>query len=137
MQSPSLDPDTLFEDLLQDLPPETIDMAYEFEAFTRARKIQTPQQLLRVVLLYCGLDQSQREIAGTLALLGIRLTDSAIGARLAACRPWVKAVLPKMLRPTELASVAPGYRLIVIDGSTVQSPGPRGPSTACTSAWTW
>ena len=61
MQMPPTDPDTVFEDLVQDLPPETIAMAYEFHAFARARKIKTPQQLLRVVLLYCGLDQSLRE----------------------------------------------------------------------------
>jgi hypothetical protein len=126
MQLPPPDPDTLFEDLLQDLPPETTDMAYEFKAFSRSRKIKTPQDLLRVVLLYCGLDQSQRQIAGNLALLGIRITDSAINARLAACRPWVKALLPKMLRGTELATVAQGQRFIVIDGSTVQSPGAKG-----------
>ena len=126
MQLPPLDPDTLFEDLLQDLPPEIIDMAYEFKAFSRSRKIKTPQDLLRVVLLYCGLDQSQRQIAGNLALLGTRLTDSAIAARLAACRPWLQALLPKMLRPTELATVSQGRRFIVIDGSTVQSPGAKG-----------
>jgi hypothetical protein len=126
MQLPPPDPDTLFEELLQDLPPETIDMAYEFKAFARSRKIKTPQDLLRVVLLYCGLDQSQRQIAGNLALLGIRLTDSAIAARLEACRPWVKALLPKMLRGTDLATVAQGYRFIVIDGSTAQSPGATG-----------
>jgi hypothetical protein len=111
---------------LQDLPPETIDMAYEFKAFTRSRKIKTPQDLLRVVLLYCGLDQSQRQIAGNLALLGIRITDSAINERLAACRPWVKALLPKMLRGTELAPEAHGWRFVIIDGSTVQSPGAKG-----------
>src|SRR5262252_3446999 len=97
MQMPPPDSDTLFEDLLHDLPSETIAMAYEFQAFTRARKIKTPQQLLRAVLVYCGLDQSRREVAGTMTLLVQRLTDSAIAERLAAWRPWVKALLPKML----------------------------------------
>jgi hypothetical protein len=55
MQLPPPDPDTLFEDLLQDLPPETTAMAREFKAFVRAKKVKTPQQLLRVVFLYCGL----------------------------------------------------------------------------------
>jgi hypothetical protein len=57
---------TLFEELLQDLPPETAQMAREFKDFTRSRKIKTPVQLLRVVLLYCGLDKSLRELAGHL-----------------------------------------------------------------------
>jgi hypothetical protein len=54
MQMPPPDPDTLFEDLLQDLPSETVAMAREFKAFVRAKKVKTPQQLLRVVFLYCG-----------------------------------------------------------------------------------
>jgi len=33
----SQDLDTLFEYLLQDLPPETAQMAREFKAFTRAQ----------------------------------------------------------------------------------------------------
>jgi len=126
MQMPSTDSDTVFEDLLQDLPPETIAMAYEFKAFCRARKIKTPQQLLRVVLLYCGLDQSLREVASTMTLLGPRLTDSAIAERLAACRPWVKALLPKMVESHLLAPIPQGRRCIVIDGSTVQAPGATG-----------
>lgn len=126
MQMPPTDPDTLFEDLVQDLPPETIAMAYEFKAFARARKIKTPQQLLRVVLLYCGLDQSLREVAGTMTLLGSRLTDSAIAERLAACRPWIKALLPKMLASRVHVPLLPGRRFRVIDGSTVQAPGATG-----------
>src|SRR5438067_12078753 len=118
MQLPPPDPDTLFEDLLQDLPSETIAMAYTFKAFTRARTIKTPQQLLRAVLLYCGLDQSLREVAGTMTLLVQRLTDSAIAARLAACRPWVKALLPLMLPSTACVPLPHGRRFIVIDGST-------------------
>src|SRR5262249_61674189 len=65
MQLPLTDPDTLFEELLQDLPPETVQMAREFKAFVRAKKVKTPGQLLRVVFLYCGLDKSLREVAGT------------------------------------------------------------------------
>lgn len=125
MQLPSPDPDTLFEDLLQDLPPETVEMAREFKAFSRARKIKTPQQLLRVVLLYCGLDQSLREVAGTMTLLVQQISDSSITERLTACRPWVKALLPKMLGQRELASLPNNRRFIVIDGSTVQSPGAK------------
>ena len=51
MQLPLTDPDTLFEELLQDLPPETVQMARAFKAFVRAKKVKTPAQLLRVVFL--------------------------------------------------------------------------------------
>src|SRR2546425_13165318 len=79
MQLPPPDPDTLFEELLQDLPPETIQMAREFKAFARARKVKTPEQLLRVVLLYCGLDKSLRDVAGDFYALVRPLTHQTPG----------------------------------------------------------
>ena len=82
MLQPSPDVDTLFEDLWQDLPPETTQMAREFKAFTRVRKMKTPVQLLRVVLRYCGLDKSLREVAGHVTLLVERITDTAVAERL-------------------------------------------------------
>ena len=42
MQLPPPDPDTLFADLLQDLPPETRAMAREFKALVRAKKVTPP-----------------------------------------------------------------------------------------------
>jgi hypothetical protein len=50
MQLPSTDPDTLFEELLQDLLPTTVQMARAFKAFVRPKKVKTAEQLLRVVL---------------------------------------------------------------------------------------
>jgi hypothetical protein len=61
-----------------------------------------------------------------MTLLVQRITDSSIAERLIACRPWVKALLPKMLGYRELATLPPHRRFIVIDGSTVQSPGAKG-----------
>jgi hypothetical protein len=57
MQLPLTEPDMLFEELLPDLPPETVQMAREFQAFVRAKQGTTPAQLWRVVFLYCGLDK--------------------------------------------------------------------------------
>ena len=97
MPLPSPDPDTLFEELLQDLPQETVQMAREFKAFVRAKKVKTPAQLLRVVFLYCGLDKSLREVAGTFTALYESITDQSVAERLRACGPWVKALLRQML----------------------------------------
>jgi len=46
MQWPRTDADTLFEELLQDLPPTVSQMAREFKAFVRAKKVKTPEHLL-------------------------------------------------------------------------------------------
>jgi len=51
MQTPLTDANTLFEELLQDLPAQTVSMAREFKAFVRAKKVKTPAQLLCLVLL--------------------------------------------------------------------------------------
>jgi hypothetical protein len=126
MPQPPQAVDTLFEDLLQDLPPETVPMAREFKAFTRARKVKTPVQLLRLVLLYCGLDHSLREVAGHFTLLQERITESAVAERLVACRPWVRALLPCLLGQPSLDALPPQRRFLVLDGSGVQAPGARG-----------
>ena len=81
MQLPLTNPDTLFEQLLQDLPPETVQMARAFKAFVRAKKVKTPAQLLRVVFLYCGLDKTLREVAGPFTALYESMTDQAVAER--------------------------------------------------------
>jgi hypothetical protein len=124
MQLPPPDPDTLFEELLQDLPLETVQMAREFKAFTRARKVKTPEQLLRVVLLYCGVDKTLRAVAGTFTALYEPLTDQAVAERLQAWKPWGKALLQQRL-PC-VAALPQGWRFVVIDARSIQAPGTRG-----------
>lgn len=66
MQQP-LPLDNSFEQFLQALPSHLHEMAYQFKAFARARKVQSPTQLLELVMLYCGLDLSLRNTAAKLA----------------------------------------------------------------------
>src|SRR4030095_14568019 len=97
MQLPLTDPDTLFEELLQDLPAESVQMARACKAFVRAKKVKTPAQLLRVVFLYCGLDKPLREVAGTFTALYESITDQSVAER-----------------------------FVVIDASSIQAPGATG-----------
>jgi hypothetical protein len=126
MQLPLTDPDTLFEELLQDLPAEVTQMAREFKGFVRAKKVKTPEQLLRMVLLYCGLDKSLRTVAGVFTTLYEPITDQSVAERLRACGPWVKALLRRMLPLVPVAALAEGKRFLVIDASTIQAPGATG-----------
>jgi hypothetical protein len=115
--------DTAFEHFLQELPQDYWDLAIEFKAFSRARKIKSPAQLLQVVLCYCGIDQVLREVAGNVTLLAERISDTAIHRRLKACLPWVKALLERMMG-TEAGRLIEGHlRFVVVDASTVQGPG--------------
>jgi Transposase DDE domain len=126
MQLPLTDPDTLFEELLQDLPPEIMQMARDFKAFVRAKKVKTPGQLLRVVFLYCGWDKSLREVAGTFTALYESMTDQAVAERLRACGPWVQAMRRRMLPLSTVDTLPPGRRFVVIDASSIQAPGATG-----------
>jgi len=116
--------DIAFEEFLKELPADYSEMAYEFKAFTRSRKIKTPAQLLQVVMLYCGLDHVLRETAGVFTLQQDRITDTAIHKRLKACEPWLKALLTKMLPSVTSASTS--LRFLVVDGSSLQGPGAKG-----------
>jgi Transposase DDE domain len=126
MQLPLTDPDTLFEELLQDLPSETVQMARTFKAFVRAKKVKTPAQLLRVVFLYCGLDKSLREVAGTFTALYASITAQAVAERLRACGPWVQALLRQMFPMATVESLPAGRRFVVLDASSIQAPGATG-----------
>ena len=96
-QLPLTDPDTLFEELLQDLPAESVQLARAFKAFVRAKKVKTPAQLLRMVFFYGGLDTPWREVAGTLTALYPSMTAQSVAERLRACGPWVQARLRQMV----------------------------------------
>jgi hypothetical protein len=121
MQQPLINRDTLFEKFLQELPSDLAESAKEFKAFTRSRKLQTPQDVLRAVMLYSGLDQSLREVAGTMSLIvGCRITDEAIRKRLVATKPWIKVLLERMLGLSdEVSKNLCGKRLVVVDASHV------------------
>ena len=124
--SPSPDPDTIFAELLQDLPAETADLARQFNAFARARKIKTPEQLLRVVLLFAALDYSEREIAANLVLTSPaikKLSNQAVRERLDACLPWLQALLPKLVARPALPDLPSGMRLLALDASEISAPG--------------
>ena len=126
MQLPLTNPDTLFEELLQDLPAESVQMARAFKAFVRAKKVKTPAQLLRMVFLYCGLDKPLREVAGTFTALYESMTDQSVAERLRACGPWVQAMLRQMVPMAAVEPLPSGRRFVVIDASSLQAPGATG-----------
>ena len=115
----------LFEEFIQELPSDYRELAYGFKAFTRARKIRSPLQLLQLVMLYCGLDLSLRSCAGEIAMMQGYSSDTAVKKRLKACVPWIKALLCGVFG-LEKAVGSGALRFIVIDGSTVQEPGASG-----------
>lgn len=118
--------DTTFESFLQELPEDYQELALEFKAFCRSRKIKTPEQLMQVVMGYCGIDAVLRETAGNFTLLEERISDTAIHKRLKACVPWVKALLSRMMGEAFQPATEGHLRFLIVDGSTVQAPGAKG-----------
>jgi hypothetical protein len=98
-------------------------LAREFGAFTRKRAIRTPEELLRAVLLYSGLDQSLREVAANFTRNGCRMSDEAVRWRLSSCEAWLQEVLSAMM-PKQKGEIGTGrLRFRIVDSTTIQAPG--------------
>lgn len=123
MSLPLMESNSAFESFLQELPEDYWDLAIEFKAFSRGRKIKDPAQLMQIVMCYCGIDQVLREVAGDFTLLEERISDTAIHKRLKACLPWVKVLLERMMGAAAQPLINGHLRFVVVDGSTVQGPG--------------
>ena len=126
MPLPPPDPETLWKELVHDLPPETAQMAWACTAFARARTIKTPAHLGRVVVLDGGLDNPGRAVAGKVPARPGPITEHAVAERWRACGPWVNAVLrPQLPRPW-VATRPHALRVVVIDARSRQAPGAPG-----------
>jgi hypothetical protein len=128
MPLPLTEPATLFEELLQDLPPAASQMVRECQAFVRAKKVQMPAPLLRVVFFACGLDKAWRVGAGTGTARYEASTDHAVAARVRAGGPWVQALRRRRRSPSSGGTWPPGRRLGGIAASSMQAPGAPGPA---------
>ena len=123
MQQPSTQVDTEFVQFLQGLPADWETRMRELGAFTYAGKIQSPSELLRAIFLYCGPDQSLREVAGTLTLHAERITDQAVWKRLHRCTPFLITLLKQMLSLEELPALPQHLRFLSCEGTTGECPG--------------
>jgi hypothetical protein len=126
MQLPSPHVDTEFAQFLQALPADWETMMRAQGAFTYAGKILTPAELLRAIFLYCGPDQSLREVAGMLTLRAERITDQAVWKRLHRCTPFLIALLKQLLPLTELPTLPAHLQCLACDGTTLECPGATG-----------
>ena len=118
---------TQYAQLRQELPPESEQLARECHAFQRARVLESPADLLYLVLLYSLGDLSLREIAGVCTGSGKPLTDEAVRQRLGACPQWIESLLGKLLPTSRLPERSEGqWQLLLCDGSQISGPGAQG-----------
>jgi hypothetical protein len=136
MPSPAL-ADTIFGDIVQELPPGLASLARRTGAFSRSRAIRNPEELLRAVLLYCGLDYSLREVAANFTQARRRLSDEAVRRRLSGCERWLEAVIRRMLPGPDARVCQHSRRLVLVDGTCVQAPGATSPDYRLHLGWDW
>lgn len=117
------------------LPDGWMDKARELNAFRRARGIEDPRALLRVMLIHLAEGCGLRETAARAALAGLAdVSDVALLKRLRSCGPWFEW-LTRALRaapelnsgtPSPLSNILGDRTLKVVDGSVVSEPGVTG-----------
>src|SRR5262249_40919753 len=116
-----------YDALRQELPQESAQLAHEGQAFQRARGLESPDELLYLVLLYSIGDLSLREVAGVSTGSGKPLTDEAVRQRLAACPQWLERLLGKRLPTQALPPRAEGpWRVGICGGSRIRGAGGPG-----------
>lgn len=117
------------------LPSGWMEKARELRAFQRARGIEDPRALLRVMLIHLAEGRGLRETAAQAALAGIAdVSDVALLKRLKSCGPWFEWIAQGMRDAPELSGATPsplsellgGRKLRVVDGSVVSEPGVTG-----------
>ena len=112
------------------LPDDLEQSALQTGALSRKRQVRDAQTLIRLILAYCYLDLSLRDVSAWAQQAGVaQLSDVAILKRLRGAADWVAHLVGQELAQRGLACVdqeapaAKGRRLRVMDASTVVAPG--------------
>ncbi len=115
------------DSLLARLPAGWEELAIEHHAFTRARQIKSPKELLRAVFAYAVADYSLREVAAVLTRQQQWMSDQAVYERLAKCVVWLETLLAQVLceQATQVSSQT-GRSLKIVDATILTCPAARG-----------
>lgn len=122
-----------WEMLLSFLPESWQELAKETGALLRSRNF-TPNNLLRILLIHLADGCSLRETStrGERGLIA-KVSDVALLKRLNASGEWFRRMSIELRNKwvakqpeTQKAVLCPGYRIRLIDGSTVSEPGATG-----------
>jgi hypothetical protein len=101
-------------------------LAYETGAFTRARKVETPEALLQLLLIWAAGGHSLMETAALAADSGLAdVSDVALLRRFEKCGDWMGSLLGQVLTGGEKCSLSQA-QVRLIDATTVSRPGKKG-----------
>lgn len=111
--------------LVRFLPSGWEEQAKKLGAFTRARKITSPETLLRLVLMHAGVGLSfQRSAEVVECVEGVSMSKVSIWERMRKCGAWLSWILAQMLTCRAQPVPIAGYQARAVDAGTVV--GPKG-----------
>jgi hypothetical protein len=115
-----------WQQLLDLLPPGWEAEAYRLRAFCRSRKVRSPADLLRVVLMHAGAGFSLQRTAEAADQAGMApLSKIAVWKRLRPTGPWLTWMINGLLGHRVERPDGEGYTPRVVDGTVVCGPRQR------------
>lgn len=110
--------------------PASLDLAvsaYECRALRRRRGIPDAETLLRLALSYGGCGLSLRGTAAWAETASVAsLSDVAVLNRLRGSAPWLAMIMGAILSARVVGPASAGFRLRLVDATTVAAPGSAG-----------
>jgi IS4 transposase len=101
-------------------------LAEQTGAFTRARKIESPEVLLRLILMWAVAERSLMDTAAIAAEAGLAdVSDVALVKRFAKAGDWLAALTGQLLVDAE-PPLPEGVRVRVLDATSITRAGKRG-----------
>lgn len=101
-------------------------IAREVGSFQRPREVESASELLQLLMLWSVAGCSLRETALIAEEAGLAsISNVGLLKRFARCGPLVDALLGRLLLACE-KPLAPGYRIRLIDATTIRGPGSKG-----------
>ena len=126
VQSTQSSPQPEWELLVRLLPDGWREQAELWGAFRRARRIGSPEALLRLVLMHGGSGLSLQRSAEAAGAAGLgELSKVAVWKRMQKVGPWLEWLVGAMLRERVSCPAGGGLRARVVDGSAIISPKRR------------
>lgn len=106
---------------------ERVDtLARETGAFTRARKIESPEVLLRLILIWAAAEHSLMDTAALAAEAGLAdVSDVALVRRFSKAAGWMGTLAHGLLVELEL-TLPRAFRVRVLDATSITRAGKRG-----------
>jgi len=102
------------------------ELAYATGAFTRRREIESPGDLLRLILTWAVAERSLRETAAMAAEIGLAdVSDVALLGRFKRATAWLGSLLGERLAEQPIPS-QDGARIRVLDATAISGRGSKG-----------